>query len=197
MNKNNLWRLSASEIAKATTAGEIRTVDVITSAVDRMKQVNPSLNAVVVDLSEKAIETADLLDRDRDNNKCCGPLHGVPITIKINVDQKGHATSNGVSALKDWIAPDDAPIVKNLQKAGAIIIVAPILQSSHLELIQIMAFMEEQIIRGVVMFLLVALLVVLVRLSCRVLGQWDMEMTLAVRSGSQLQLMARSQLNPV
>ena len=59
MNKNNLWRLSASEIAKATTAGEIRTVDVITSAVDRMKQVNPSLNAVVVDLSEKAIETAD------------------------------------------------------------------------------------------------------------------------------------------
>jgi len=122
MNKNNLWRLSASEIAKATTAGEIRTVDVITSAVDRMKQVNPSLNAVVVDLSEKAIETADLLDRDRDNNKRCGPLHGVPITIKINVDQKGHATSNGVSALKDWIAPDDAPIVKNLQKAGAIII---------------------------------------------------------------------------
>ena len=117
MDKNNLWRLSASEIVKATTAGEIRTVDVITSSVDRMKQVNPSLNAVVVDLSEKAIETADLLDRSRDNGKSCGPLHGVPITIKINVDQKGFATSNGVSALKDLIAPDDAPIVKNLQKA--------------------------------------------------------------------------------
>ena len=122
MDKNNLWRLSASEIVKATAAGEIRTVDVITSAVDRMKEVNPSLNAVVVDLSEKAIEKADLLDRDRDNGEHCGPLHGVPITIKINVDQKGCATSNGVSALKDWIAPDDAPIVKNLQKAGAIII---------------------------------------------------------------------------
>ena len=50
MDKNNLWRLSASEIVKATTAGEIRTVDVITSAVDRMKEVNTSLNAVVVDL---------------------------------------------------------------------------------------------------------------------------------------------------
>ena len=59
MDKNNLWRLSASEIVKATTAGEIRTVDVITSAVDRMKGVNTSLNAVVVDLSEKAIEKAE------------------------------------------------------------------------------------------------------------------------------------------
>ena len=56
------------------------------------------------------------------NSSPCGPLHGVPITIKINVDQKGYATSNGVSALKDWIAPDDAPIVTNLQNAGAIII---------------------------------------------------------------------------
>ena len=51
-----------------------------------------------------------------------GPLHGVPITIKINVDQKGWATTNGLTALKDLIAHSDAPIVKNLQNAGAVVI---------------------------------------------------------------------------
>ena len=122
MDKSNLWRLSATEIVKATTAGEICSIDVVTSVIDRMRKINPKLNAVVVDLSEQALKTAEHLDRDRKNGKECGPLHGVPITIKINVDQKGHPTSNGVSALKDLIAPDDAPVVKNLKNAGAIII---------------------------------------------------------------------------
>ncbi len=47
MDKNNLWRLSASEIVKATTAGEIRSIDVITSVIGRMRKVNPKLNAEV------------------------------------------------------------------------------------------------------------------------------------------------------
>ncbi|MCB1342261.1 MAG: amidase, partial [Pseudooceanicola sp.] len=44
------------------------------------------------------------------------------VTIKINVDQTGQATSNGIVALKDWIAPADAPLVDSLQKAGAVVI---------------------------------------------------------------------------
>ena len=51
-----------------------------------------------------------------------GALHGVPVTIKENVDQKGCATTNGVEAFADLIAGDDAPVVANLRKAGAIII---------------------------------------------------------------------------
>ena len=77
--------MSASEIVKATTAGEVRSIDVITSVVDRMQKVNPKLNAIVCDLSDEALKTAELLDRARNNGKECGPLHGVPVTIKINV----------------------------------------------------------------------------------------------------------------
>src|SRR6185503_489817 len=51
-----------------------------------------------------------------------GPLHGVPVTIKENVDQEGCATPNGVVAFKGVIAPADAPVVRNLRKAGAIIV---------------------------------------------------------------------------
>ncbi|MEO1719936.1 MAG: amidase, partial [Pseudomonadota bacterium] len=51
-----------------------------------------------------------------------GPLHGVPITIKENVDQAGHATPNGVIAYKDVMASEDAPLVRNLKSAGAVVI---------------------------------------------------------------------------
>ena len=66
--------------------------------------------------------SARALDTSRARGDETGPLHGAPVTIKINVDQKGHATSNGVVALKDLVAPDDAPGVSNLQKAGAVVI---------------------------------------------------------------------------
>lgn len=51
-----------------------------------------------------------------------GPLHGVPITIKVNVDVKGDATTNGVPANRDKVASEDSPVVANLRKAGAIIL---------------------------------------------------------------------------
>ena len=69
MDKNNLWRMSAAEIVKATTAGEVRSIDVVTSVVDRMQKVNPKLNAIVCDLSDEALKTAELLDRARNNGK--------------------------------------------------------------------------------------------------------------------------------
>jgi amidase len=50
-----------------------------------------------------------------------GPLHGVPITIKVNVDVKGQPNTNGLKALANFIARDDAPVVRNLKQAGAII----------------------------------------------------------------------------
>ncbi len=90
--------------------------------VDRMHAVNPSLNAVVVDLSAQAIEAARAADRAQADGATLGKLHGVPVTIKINIDLEGQANSNGVLAFKENIAPGDSPVVANLKKAGAIII---------------------------------------------------------------------------
>lgn len=118
-SKPPLWQWTAAEIVAATHAGTLTATEVTEAAIDRMTTANPALNAVVAPLVEEARAAATSLDMP---GAAKGPLHGVPVTIKINVDQTGQATSNGVTAFKDIIAPDDAPVVRNLKAAGAIVI---------------------------------------------------------------------------
>lgn len=120
MPNDALWSLSASELAAQSRRGEVSATEAVNASLARMDAVNPSLNAVVVDLRDEALARAEVLDTTPADLR--GPLHGVPVTIKINVDQTGHATSNGVLAFKDLIAPDDAPVVDNLERAGAVVI---------------------------------------------------------------------------
>ena len=122
MTDRPLWQLGAAELSTLTRTGEVGAEEAVGAAVERMRAVNPDLNAVVEDLGEVALDRARALDHSRSGGAVPEPLHGVPVTIKINVDQKGHATSNGIVALKDMIAPEDAPIVKNLLDAGAVVI---------------------------------------------------------------------------
>lgn len=119
MTDTQIWQLSATRLAALTRSGQISATEATTAAITRMHAVNPALNAVVVDLGEQALARARALDAA---GVARGALHGVPVTIKINVDQAGQATSNGVPALKDWIAPADAPLVRHLLDAGAVII---------------------------------------------------------------------------
>ncbi|WP_171177587.1 MULTISPECIES: amidase family protein [unclassified Ruegeria] len=122
MTDSDIWRLSATDLTTLTRRGDLSATEVVQASIDRMDAVNPDLNAVVEDLRAEALERAHSLDNARASGRPSGALHGVPVTIKVNVDQKGHATTNGVVALKDVIAPDDAPVVRNLHKAGAIVI---------------------------------------------------------------------------
>ncbi len=122
MGDGDIWRLTAAELVALTRAGELSAESAVQASINRMHRVNPELNAVVEDLSQEALERASGLDKARADGAEPGPLHGVPVTIKVNVDQKGHATTNGVVALKDLVAPDDAPVVANLLNAGAVVI---------------------------------------------------------------------------
>src|SRR5690242_3538941 len=117
-----IWQWSAVDTAAAIQEGRASAQEVVAAHVERMHAANPSLNAVVVDLSAQAIEAARAADRAQAQGAALGKLHGVPVTIKINVDLEGQANSNGVLAFKENIAPGDSPVVANLKKAGAIII---------------------------------------------------------------------------
>jgi amidase len=121
-NERPLWQWSACDLAAAIKEGEISCQEAVSSVIERMQETNPELNAVIIDLSGQALEQAQKADDTVQSGVQLGPLHGVPITIKVNVDVKGQPNSNGLKALANFIAPDDSPVVRNLKKAGAVIV---------------------------------------------------------------------------
>jgi amidase len=117
-----LWRWSATDLARAIASGKVSSREAVQSTLDRIAAVNPALNAIVQVLADEALAAADVADAAVRAGYRPGPLHGVPVTTKVNVDQRGCATTNGVVEFRNVIAADDSPVVANLRKAGAIII---------------------------------------------------------------------------
>lgn len=122
MAQGEIWRWSAVETARAVRARDISAQAVMQAHVARLHAANPAINAVVVDLSASALEAARAADRAQSSGAELGPLHGVPVTIKINIDLAGQANSNGVPGLAHMIAPADSPVPANLKAAGAIVL---------------------------------------------------------------------------
>ena len=117
-----IWQWSAVETARAIRAGKVSSTEVAEAHVERLRTANPVINAVVVDLTEAALEAARAADRRQADGEQLGALHGVPITLKINIDLQGQANSNGVAAFADNIAPGDSPVAANFKAAGAIVL---------------------------------------------------------------------------
>ena len=117
-----LYSLSATDIATRVAARTLSAREVVDAALARMDAVNPAINAVIKPLHEEARAAAAALDAALARGEQPGLLAGVPITIKVNTDQAGHETTNGLTIQKDHIAEADNPVVANLRRAGAIII---------------------------------------------------------------------------
>ncbi|MGL4285994.1 MAG: amidase [Phreatobacter sp.] len=121
-NAGQPWQWEAADLAQMIRAGTISSREVVQSCLARMDQVNGTINAVVRRFDEEALAAADAADAARRRGDALAPLHGVPVTIKINIDQKGHPTDGGVAAYADLVATSDNPVVANLRGAGAVII---------------------------------------------------------------------------
>ena len=117
-----LWRWDAGALAGAIRNGKISSREATQAVLRRLEAVNPTLNAVTVLLADQALAAADRADAAVRRGESLGPLHGVPVTIKENVDQEGEATTNGVVAFKDLIAATDSPPVTAWRRAGAVIV---------------------------------------------------------------------------
>ncbi|HEV7768476.1 MAG TPA: amidase [Thermoanaerobaculia bacterium] len=90
--------------------------------IDAMDKRGPAINAMI-ELNPDALSIADTLDRERKSGHVRGPMHGIPIVIKDNIDtaDRMHTTA-GSLALADSVALRDAHIVKRLREAGAVIL---------------------------------------------------------------------------
>lgn len=115
-----LWSWSASDLAAAIREGRVSSVEVTQALLERIDQVNPALNALVDLQPQRALNAAAAADRARTADEDLGPLHGVPISIKDNVDERGLHNSGGVVDERRQPAAEDAPVVRNLLDAGAV-----------------------------------------------------------------------------
>jgi amidase len=116
---------SLSELAASIAKGETSSEAATAAYLQRIAQIDdagPMLNAVIATFPD-ALDQARMLDQERAAGKLRGPLHGVPILLKDNIEAKGAlATTAGSLALKGNMTGRDAPIVARLRAAGAVIL---------------------------------------------------------------------------
>jgi amidase len=117
-----LWQLSATDLAGRIARRETTARAATESVLSRIAEVNPKFNALASVTPDKALQAANAADAAHARGETLGSLHGVPVTIKVNIDVQGEATDEGVHAFKNNIASIDSPLVQSMREAGAIIV---------------------------------------------------------------------------
>ncbi len=122
---DSIVEVSLSDLSKAMAAGKVTSQDIVKAYLARIAAVDdsgPTLNAVIATMPN-ALEQARLLDLERQSGKLRGPMHGIPVLIKDNIEVAGPiATTAGSLALKNNVTDRDAPLVEKLRAAGAVIL---------------------------------------------------------------------------
>ena len=116
------WRWSATQLTDALRTEAVSSQDVVQSHLDRIEAVNTHVNAITVVLAEDALNAAKAADAVPAEQRAARPLHGLPITVKENIDVAGSATTSGIVSRKDLMPETDAPVIAHLKAAGAIVI---------------------------------------------------------------------------
>ncbi len=118
----DLHTRSATRLSILLAAREVSSEEVTRAFLRRIDAVNERVRAFTEVLREEAIAAARRADEERRRGDVRGPLHGLPVTIKENIDVAGHASTLGVPARKGKRSADDAAIVQLLRAAGAVIL---------------------------------------------------------------------------
>jgi amidase len=122
LSMEDLWRLPAADVAAAVRSKKVSAKQAAFAALTRLDAVNPKINAVVDHRPEDVLAQAGAIDAAIARGEAVGPLAGVPVTVKVNIDQEGFATTNGLKLQRDTIARSNSPVIDNLRKAGAVIL---------------------------------------------------------------------------
>ncbi len=117
----DLWRLSAGELLDRLAGGEITSVEATRACIARAEDVDGRINALPVRRFEAALEEAAAADATRARGEA-GPLCGLPITIKENIDLEGFDSTMSLEARKGRPAARDAVIPALLRQAGAVVL---------------------------------------------------------------------------
>lgn len=122
MDKKTLPFLTATQLSKLIESKEVSPVDATEAYLDRIEEVDPKLNSYITITGEQALDAARHAEQEIATGMYRGPLHGVPVAVKDQFNTAGILTTGGSSILKDNVPTDDATVITNLKKAGAILL---------------------------------------------------------------------------
>lgn len=119
---DDLLANNISVLAEKIKNQHVSPVKLVRGLLDRINQVDGKLNSFITVNSKGALETAKELEHELELGKYRGPLHGVPIGVKDIIDTKNIRTTMGSKIYENYVPEENAPVVKRLIRAGAIII---------------------------------------------------------------------------
>ncbi len=117
-----LTSLTVTEISTRIHARTLTSTELVRALLDRIEIFNPKVNAYITVMGKEALAQAAVLDAEARTGKFRGPLHGIPLALKDNIDTAGTRTTAASPMFKDRIPTEDAEIVTRLKKSGAIIL---------------------------------------------------------------------------
>ncbi len=119
----NLEEISISDLQAAMSAGSTNSRQITQAYIDRIQQIDPQIKSVV-EVNHDALEIAARLDAERESGKLRGPLHGIPVLIKDNIDtaDKMKTTAGSLALVNAPTPNEDAFVAAKLRQAGAVIL---------------------------------------------------------------------------
>jgi aspartyl-tRNA(Asn)/glutamyl-tRNA(Gln) amidotransferase subunit A len=117
-----LASLTLKQAADLLRRRDASPMDLTQACLNRIDKYSKSINAFITVTRDQALQTAREMEAEQKAGKWRGPLHGIPIALKDNIDTAGIRTTAASGVFKDRIPADDAEVVVRLKKAGAIIL---------------------------------------------------------------------------
>jgi aspartyl-tRNA(Asn)/glutamyl-tRNA(Gln) amidotransferase subunit A len=116
----DLTSLTIAEAGRRIASRDLSSVELTRAYVERIERLNPRVNAYITVTAEQALDQARALDAELASGRNRGPLHGIPIALKDNIDTAGIRTTAASAVYADRVPTEDAPVVTRLRDAGAV-----------------------------------------------------------------------------
>ena len=118
--REDLTKLSIAAAGRRIAARELSPVALTRAYLERIEELNPRVNAYITVTAEQALAQARALEAEIASGRNRGPLHGIPIALKDNIDTAGVKTTAASAVYADRVPAADAPVVTKLRDAGAV-----------------------------------------------------------------------------
>ena len=122
MNTSELPFLSAGDLSRLIQSKEVSPVEATEAYLDRIASLDHRFNGYLTVMREQALADAQQAEEDIASGQHKGPMHGVPVAVKDQFWSKGVRSTGGSRILADFVPDEDATVIANLRKAGAVVL---------------------------------------------------------------------------